>query len=227
MSTAREYFTATRLNNGMVLIVGGLATGGVLLNSTELYDPTTGNFTPASSLITGRYFHAATLLNNGGVLITGGQSVGTSPAFTTAEIYNLATGVFTLTTNNMATGHALHTATPLNNGTVLVAGGYNNGGFVDGAELFNPSTGNFTSTGSLNTASFAHTATLLNNGMVLVAGGYSNGSYLARAGVIQPYDRDLHLQWQSEHRQRGPHGDAIEQRYGASCGRLQLQWFHS
>jgi hypothetical protein len=55
---------------------------------------------------------------------------------------------------------------------VLVAGGVDtNGNPLSSAELFDPATGTFTATGSLNTARTEHTATLLQNGTVLVAGG--------------------------------------------------------
>lgn len=67
-----------------------------------------------------------------------------------------------------------HTATTLNNGMVLIAGGFGdsfgNSGYLANAELYNPATGTFTVTGSLNTAREYHSATLLNNGMVLIAG---------------------------------------------------------
>ena len=63
---------------------------------------------------------------------------------------------------------------------VLMAGGYN-GSALASAELYNPATGTFTPTGSLNTARELHTATLLNNGLVLIAGGVNSGGYLASA----------------------------------------------
>jgi hypothetical protein len=68
-----------------------------------------------------------------------------------------------------------NTATVLQNGQVLIVGGYGNG--VNGSddigecELFNPATGIFTPTGSLNVPRYWHTATLLQNGMVLITGG--------------------------------------------------------
>ena len=71
----------------------------------------------------------------------------------------------------MTSARCEQTATLLNNGNVLVAGGYNPTTAIAGAELYVPATGTFTATGSLTSARFFQTATLLNNGNVLVAGG--------------------------------------------------------
>ena len=64
-----------------------------------------------------------------------------------------------------------HTATLLPSGKVLVAGGYDDGGTLSSAELYDPASGTWTATGSLGTARYDHTATLLPSGKVLVAGG--------------------------------------------------------
>jgi len=60
------------------------------------------------------------------------------------------------------------TATLLPDGTVLVAGGYDNGIFLSSAELYNPASGTWTVTNSMNTPRGYHTATLLSSGKVLV-----------------------------------------------------------
>ena len=54
------------------------------------------------------------------------------------------------------------------------------------AELYDPASGSWTATGSLNTARFYHTATLLPNGKVLVAGGYGNSGDLTSAELYDP-----------------------------------------
>jgi hypothetical protein len=74
-------------------------------------------------------------------------------------------------TGDMGTQRAGHTATLLQNGKVLIAGGYNNSEILATAELFDPTTGTFTPTGVMTTPRFSHTATLLQNGEVLIAGG--------------------------------------------------------
>ena len=173
--TPRYHHTATRLNNGKVLIAGGLAARGTLA-SAELYNPDTRTFTTTGSLHTGRAFHTATLLNDGQVLITGGSNSdrGTPSYLATAELYNPTTGTFLYTTRTLVTARAFHTATLLNNGQVLVVGGYNGNSSSDylaSAELYNPANGSFSATGNMKNARQLHTSTRLSNGMVLIAGG--------------------------------------------------------
>src|SRR6516164_100458 len=91
-------------------------------------------------------------------------------------------------TGNLTTARLIHTATLLNNGKVLVAGGtlsdFNTP--LSSAELYDPASGTWTATGSLNTARFFHTATLLPNGKVLVAGGQGSGGFLTSAELYDP-----------------------------------------
>lgn len=86
-----------------------------------------------------------------------------------------------------------HTATLLDNGQVLIAGGFvedperakNISDVLDGAELFDPDEGSWTRTGSLHQRRHTHTASLLPNGKVLVVGGlYSN--FLNSAELYDP-----------------------------------------
>ena len=64
-----------------------------------------------------------------------------------------------------------HTASVLGSGKVLVSGGLN-GGYLNSAELYDPSTGNWSSTGVMSIARYRHTASVLGSGKVLVSGGY-------------------------------------------------------
>jgi N-acetylneuraminic acid mutarotase len=85
---------------------------------------------------------------------------------------------------SLATARSGHTATLLQSGRVLVAGGYN-GNYLASAELYDPTTNTWSAAGSLVTARHDHTATLLPSGKVLVAGG-DNGSSLASAELYDP-----------------------------------------
>jgi len=55
--------------------------------------------------------------------------------------------------------------------------------------VYNPNSGTWTTTGSLNTERYAHTATLLRNGMVLVAGGLDSHGISSSAELFDPVSR--------------------------------------
>ncbi len=92
------------------------------------------------------------------------------------------------TLGQLHTARIYHTATLLQNGKVLVAGGSNtaSSAFYASAELFDPVTGAWTVTGSLSTPRAASTATLLANGKVLITGGFNGSTYLASAELYDP-----------------------------------------
>ena len=172
--------TMTLLSNGQVLVAGGEDGNGTTIATAELYDPATGTWTLTGSLNQARESAAATLLQNGQVLVAGGLYIdmfGFSHALASAELYNPATGTWTLT-GSMNTARDHPTATLLQNGQVLVAN-------ATSAELYDPATGTWTTTGSLNQARSAFTMTRLQNGQVLVTGGVW-GPVLASAELYDP-----------------------------------------
>jgi N-acetylneuraminic acid mutarotase len=98
-----------------------------------------------------------------------------------------ATGSWTLT-GSMSATRSQATATLLQNGEVLVAGGNStSNGVLASAEIYNPSTGTWAPTGSMTTARYTQVATPLQNGEVLVAGGEGDGgALLGTAEVYNP-----------------------------------------
>src|SRR5438874_9812383 len=93
-----------------------------------------------------------------------------------------------VTTGNLVTARYNHTATLLSSGKVLVAGGQGSSGILSSAELYDPATGRWSSTGSFTEYLFrvTHTATLLPNGKVLVAGGNSESFLSENAELYDP-----------------------------------------
>jgi hypothetical protein len=90
-------------------------------------------------------------------------------------------------TNSMNSLRYSHTATLLNNGKVLVAGGADSSGGIAAAQLYDPATNTWSATGAMISPRSFHTAALLNNGKVLVMGGTNgSGSLLATAEVYDP-----------------------------------------
>jgi hypothetical protein len=163
LSTARAYHTETRLPNGKVLLVGGRGASSTFLDSADLYDPASGLINPtAGAMATRRVSHTATLLQNGKVLIVGGF-ISSTNGTSTAELFDPATRTFA-TTGSLTRARGTHTATLLPNGEVLIVGGFSGsrntiGNYPATAEIYNPASGTFRDTGSLNTVRGVHRAT--------------------------------------------------------------------
>ncbi len=127
MTAPRSRHTATRLADGRVLITGGGTAPGFsnLLKTAEIYDPSTGTFTPAGSMAVARLNEQATLISDGRVIITGQAVPPLLPGdeeFAT-EIFDPATGKFSRTWS-MVRPRFAHNAVALQDGTVLVVNGY-------------------------------------------------------------------------------------------------------
>ncbi len=112
----------------------------------------------------------------------GGQAA--TPQDTTIDVLEHG---FVLT-GSMTSLRTLHTATLLDSGNVLVAGGSNGTTGSSSAELYDPASATFGVTGSMTGARFDHSATLLRNGTVLVVGGLSDpaAAPIATAELFSP-----------------------------------------
>ena len=176
MFIARSLHTATLLNNGTVLVTGGMNLGKSSDASAEIYDPATGGFTRIGDMASGRFSHTASLLADGRVLIAGGlegnQNDFGFSSTQTAELYNPTTRSFS-PSGGMPNPTASHTASLLMDDKVLVAGGEGNICPDDGSGLaiFDPASNSFNSSVDLPKRRAGHTATTLNDGRVLITGG--------------------------------------------------------
>ncbi|HQR36527.1 MAG TPA: kelch repeat-containing protein [Blastocatellia bacterium] len=185
MNVARNQHSATLLSDGRILVAGGRTALFQGLKSSEIYDPATDRWTPTGDLNEARFSHAAVLLKDGRVLLVGRQS---------AEVFNPATGKWSqtgpmeLTPSQSAAAYESVPVTLLADGKVLVTGGRSGSlSFArGGAELFDPTTNNWTTIKPMNFARQFHSATLLPNGKVLIAGGINRTDAPTAAELFDP-----------------------------------------
>jgi len=176
LQIARRSPALALLQNGKVLVVGGASTywgsqgdDRAKNQTAEIYDPSTGQFSPVA-LTRSVTAASATTLADGRVLIAGGYDAYARQATSGASIYDPATGAVT-NTGSLLQARRLHTATLLPDGRVLIAGGAPGGAT---AELYDPATGQFTSLPAMSAPRVEHTATLLHTGKVLLVSGRSS-----------------------------------------------------
>ena len=193
MLSPRAGHTSALLADGRVLIANGVPDDGVGNTGThpipvaELYDPDRGSFRSTGTMATPRYAARALSLLDGRVLIIGGEVGDNSPAIR-FEIYDPVTEKFALTALPRFP-HVEPTAVVLRDGRVLIAGG-RNGSYaappMRSAELFDPSTGTFESTGDMVVARTQSYAMLLADGRAIVIGGG-----VSKAEVYDPATRQF------------------------------------
>lgn len=189
LGTPRADHTATLLPNGKVLV----AAGGVQespedtflyppTNSAEIYDATSGTWSPTSSLAIPRLAHTATLLDGqqcgshcGKVLVVGGVISGYGREGSNQRpVFLASVEVFDPSTESWSALDSLHAArgghgvATLADGTVLVAGaGMSFDVHTDlyraksSSESFNPATGRWSYAGDMATSRGVPTATVV------------------------------------------------------------------
>ena len=204
MTQARRGHQAVLLGDGKVLVAGGISEGE-LLSSAEIYDPATGRWTATAPMNTPRLGATLTLLANGNVLTTGGTSADTASGAgggqtirpdATAEIYNTQTGRWSKTSGAMSTPRFEHSATLLDDGRLLIAGGQGppisgSSAALASTEIYDPAVDSFRKSNDMGDARFNHVAVKLPDRSVLVvggAGGTNGDTSLATAEVFNPGD---------------------------------------
>lgn len=137
MSTSRVWHSAVLLNDGKVLVSGGLNSSTNYHKTCEIYDPSTGSWSSTGSMVTKRSDRIALLLNNGKVMVSGGLNVG--GYLDSCEIYdpNSQTWSSTGKLNGKRGGIAIL----LSNGQVFISGGANNpasNAVLNTSEIYSP-----------------------------------------------------------------------------------------
>lgn len=125
LNVARRDHTSTLLEDGRVLIAGGRLDRG-RTDAAELFDPGDGSFTLTDPMTSPRASHAAVKVTGGDVWILGGAD---NMVLDTIEVYNGA--MFALDAATLDLPLALHTATVLDDGRILVVGGQSRNGMLN------------------------------------------------------------------------------------------------
>ncbi|MEA3307594.1 MAG: kelch repeat-containing protein, partial [Elusimicrobiota bacterium] len=223
MAVARGGHTATLLttgtNSGNVLICGGQTGAATAITDTcDIFDTSANTFSAATPMNSARMSHTANLLSSGRVFVSGGvewHDFGSGLEVNylpTNEVYDSVLNIWT-PVDSLAEARAHHSATVLNNGNIMIIGGYNavdqfdqfsedekptqinqaqlTQGFLESAEMFDPNGARVPISGSdyqvMPYRNSSHGALLRPNGQVSLLGGYGNFpvSYFQNTPIIE------------------------------------------
>jgi len=177
--------TATRLPlEGNVLLVAGgdfYMRDSSRVTPVEIFDLDKGtSYVPRGTMVASRLLATATRLFDGRVLLAGGLDSFTNEGVSSAEIYEAGSETFTPACTLVSERWA-HAAAALPDGRVLLAGGYFTGKVTGSAELWDPTTGQCTATGSLHVPRADLRLVVLASGEVLAIGGRDDDGQALRA----------------------------------------------
>ena len=190
--------TATVMNDGRVLVVGGCIGDSLNTDRIDIFNPQINAWTEASPLPSDRCSHTARLLNDGRVLVAGGSgSVGNDLLGGDALLYNPQTNTWTAT-GPMVTMRRAAQAVKLADGRVLVTGGLDTENplvpvLTSSTEVYDPISNTWTSTADLSQVRQLHSLVLLGDGRVLAVGGtrdsetaWNASSYVSEIEIYDP-----------------------------------------
>jgi hypothetical protein len=176
MAHSRYGHSSILLSNGKVLMVSGY---GDVIGSVELYDPSGGGSTVSlTDLRFPRVYFTAHLLPSGKVIVLGGMDDSSGVAINKVELYDPSGLGSSVELTDLKTVRAEHTSVLLDNGKLLLVGGWDNSdpSFVSKIEIYDPiSNGGIGSSVHLNDELpyilFGSSATKLNGGRVWISCG--------------------------------------------------------
>jgi Protein of unknown function (DUF1566)/Galactose oxidase, central domain/Kelch motif len=202
LSSPRFASMGVPVGTGDALVAGGCDVAACTA-SVERWTLATNTWTEVAPLPAARGFGTGTVLADGRVLVTGGCADALcATVLDDAVIYDPAANTWTAA-GKMSAARAGQTATLMNDGTVLVAGGCSDAAcqtVLSSAEIWSAggagadagadagtAVGGFAMAPQMAGARHHHTATLLTNGEVLMAGGAdSTGSSIPTSEVYLP-----------------------------------------
>jgi len=172
----RDTHTVTKLDDGKILVAGGLQ-GATYLADCRLYDPSTGIWSAAGSMILGRIGHAAVKLPNGKVLVVGGVTPG-GVRTNTCEIYDPGLNTWSGAAAHPSTSivrPSIHVITAgAEIGNVLVSAGEYNIAASNASDVYNVAGNTWGGTSVIPAFHLSHGDIILPDGRIILFGGLEN-----------------------------------------------------
>ncbi len=194
MMRAKLYPVSTVLDNGKVISFGGRESGFVSCGYSDLYDPVANSFTESPM----KFPHDMAFvvkLTDGRYFIVGGCYDAGVPAYSSTEMYDETSNTFEAGPS-MTMGRMMVGATQLNNGKVLITGGWYDPNGATYGEIYDPTANTFLPTAALISPRAQPTVLPTSDGGAVIAGGlqtYGSNS-ITVVEYYQPETNDFVLQ---------------------------------